>query len=488
MTRRHIIGTGAALLAAAGVALFAGPLRQPNDSLIVSAANATDTAAPIYYQDPDGKPFYSLIPRKTEDGRDYRAVPAGADISFDDPEQPEETAAAETKADRKIKYYRNPMGLPDTSPVPKKDSMGMDYIAVYEGDDSDDGSVKLSPGKIQRTGVKSEPAAMRRIRTLVRAPGTIQLDERRTSVIAMRAESYLQKIADVTTGSRVVKGQSLMEVYSPTIASAAAEYISTISSPVTGGNGPYGRGSRQRLVNLDVPEPAIAEMEKSRNVPVTVQWSAPRDGIVLQRNAIEGMRAQPGDVLFRIADVSLVWAIVDIAERDLGNVALNQPVTVRARSYPGRAFKGQISVIYPQVNKETRTARLRIELENSDLALLPDMYVDAEIDTGTPAPVLAVAESSVLDTGSRQAVLVDKGQGRFEPREVKLGRHGEGYVEIRDGLSEDDAVVTSANFLIDAESNLRAALKGFAEAGAAQDDDKSVEAKSMGAKTMGAKP
>jgi Cu(I)/Ag(I) efflux system membrane fusion protein len=284
----------------------------------------------------------------------------------------------------------------------------------------------------------------------------------------MRAESYLQKIADVTTGSRVVKGQSLMEVYSPTIASAAAEYISTISSPVTGGNGPYGRGSRQRLVNLDVPEPAIAEMEKSRNVPVTVQWSAPRDGIVLQRNAIEGMRAQPGDVLFRIADVSLVWAIIDIAERDLGNVSLNQPVTVRARSYPGRTFKGQISVIYPQVNKETRTARVRIELQNADLALLPDMYVDAEIDTGGAAPVLTVADNSILDTGSRQSVLIDRGNGRFEPREVKLGRRGEGYVEIRDGLAEGDAVVTSATFLIDAESNLKAAIKGFAEAGAAQ--------------------
>src|SRR6187399_1485629 len=128
-------------------------------------------------------------------------------------------------ADRKIKYYRNPMGLPDVSPTPRKDSMGMDYIPVYEGEDSDDGSVKLSPGKIQRTGVKSEPASRRVIRTVVRAPGTIQLDERRVSVIAMRSESYVQKVADVTTGTHVVKGQPLMEIYSPAISSAAAEYI-----------------------------------------------------------------------------------------------------------------------------------------------------------------------------------------------------------------------------------------------------------------------
>ena len=144
----------------------------------------------------------------------------------------------------------------------------MDYIPVYEGEDSDDGSVKLSPGKIQRTGVKSEPAAPRAIRSTIHAPGTIQLDERRVSVIAMRAESYLQKVANVTTGSHVAKGQPLMEVYSPAISSAAAEYISTINSKAIGGDAAYGRGSRQRLMNLDVPDAAIAAMEKSRTVPI----------------------------------------------------------------------------------------------------------------------------------------------------------------------------------------------------------------------------
>jgi Cu(I)/Ag(I) efflux system membrane fusion protein len=484
MTRLGLTGTAVTIVAAAGVAFIAGrELRPPlTDNSVVPDAHAADAGAPIYFRDPDCKPFYSLTPKKTADGREFRAVPAGADVSFNEPEQPAEMKAAHAKGDRKIKYYRNPMGLLDTSPVPKKDSMGMDYIPVYEGEDSDDGSVRLSPGKIQRTGVKSEPAELRQIRTLVRAPGTIQLDERRVSVIAMRADSYVQKVADVTTGSRVAKGQPLMEIYSPAVSSAAAEYLATITSKTTAGIEPYGRGSRQRLVNLDVPEPAIAEIEKSRAVPITIQWSTPRDGLVLQRNAVEGMRAQPGDVLFRIADVSLVWAIVDVAERDLGSIAVGQPVTVRARSYPGRQFDGRISVVYPQVNKETRTARVRIELPNADLALLPDMYVDAEIDTGNQVSVLAVAESSVLDTGTRQAVLVDKGQGRFEPREVKLGRRGDGYVEIRDGVAEGDAIVTSANFLIDAESNLKAALKGFAEAGSSQSADLSSDEKLVGAK------
>jgi membrane fusion protein, copper/silver efflux system len=177
------------------------------------------------------------------------------------------------------------------------------------------------------------------------------------------------------------------------------------------------------------------------------------------------MRAQPGDVLFRVADTSVVWAMVDVAERDLGAIAVGQPVTVKARSFPGREFQGKISVIYPQVNRETRTARVRIELPNADLALLPDMYVDADINTGNPDPVLAIPDSAVLDTGSKQAVFVDKGQGRFEPRDVKLGHRGDGYVEVRAGVAEGEPVVVSANFLIDAESNLKAALKGFSEAG-----------------------
>ena len=203
---------------------------------LVSPAAAQTSDEPIYYQDPDGRPFYSLTPRKTPDGRDYRAVPPGADLSFED--EPAAAPATTVATDRKIKFYRNPMGLPDTSPVPKKDPMGMDYIPVYEGDDADDGSVKLSPGKIQRTGVKSEPAASRVIRTAIRAPGTIQLDERRVSVISMRSESWVQKVANVTTGTRVTKGQPLMEIYSPAISSAAAEYISTINSKTTGGTSP----------------------------------------------------------------------------------------------------------------------------------------------------------------------------------------------------------------------------------------------------------
>jgi membrane fusion protein, copper/silver efflux system len=162
----------------------------------------------------------------------------------------------------------------------------------------------------------------------------------------------------------------------------------------------------------------------------------------------------------------VVWALLDVAEHDLGRVTAGQPVVIRPRGLIGRTFNGTIDRIYPQLNRDTRTVRVRVELANADSALLPDMYVDAEIEGGSAQPVLTVPESAVLDTGGRQVVLVGRGEGRFEPRDVKPGRRGGGYVEIRDGISEGEPVVVSANFLIDAESNLRAALKGFSDTGA----------------------
>jgi Cu(I)/Ag(I) efflux system membrane fusion protein len=430
---------------------------------VVMPAAAQTSDAPIYYQDPDGRPLYSLTPTKTPDGRDYRGVPVGADISFEEASVPE--AAPATPMDRKIKYYRNPMGLPDTSPVPKKDSMGMDYIPVFEGDDTDDGSVKLSPGKIQRTGVKSEPAAPRVIRTLIRAPGTVQLDERRTSIVSFRFEGFVESVENVTTGDHVHKGQALMRVYSPSMSSAAAEYLAVLSGSL---GSQAVKGARRRLENLGTPEKAIAEIERTREISLSVPWLAPQDGEIVERAAVSGMRAAPGDMLFRIVDHQVVWVLVDIAERDLERIAIGQTVDVRPRAFAHRAFSGKVALIYPHLNAQTRTARVRIELANPDGLLRPDMYVDAEINTGSPDPVLSVPDSAILDTGTRQAVFVDKGDGRFEPRDVKLGRRGDGYVEVRDGVAEDERVVVSANFLIDAESNLKAALKGFSEAGGQQ--------------------
>src|SRR5947199_3279192 len=173
------------------------------------------------------------------------------------------------------------MGLPNVSSTPKKDSMGMDYIAVYEGEDDDGTTVKISPGKQQRIGVKSEPAERRVIAEPVRAPGTIQLDERRISVIALRAEAFIDTVSNVTTGSEVRRGDALMRVYSPTIAAAAADFVATLGFKDSAS---MPQGGRQRLLNQNVPPEYLAELSRTHQVPVTFTWSAPRDGIILERN------------------------------------------------------------------------------------------------------------------------------------------------------------------------------------------------------------
>jgi Cu(I)/Ag(I) efflux system membrane fusion protein len=167
-------------------------------------------------------------------------------------------------------------------------------------------------------------------------------------------------------------------------------------------------------------------------------------------------------VLFRLADHSNVWVMTDVAEGDVGAVRPGQPVMLHTKSHPGRVFRGNVDVVYPHLMKETRTARVRIQMPNADLALLPDMYADVEIAVGSEAPVVMVPTNSVIDSGSRQVVIVDLGDGRFAPKSVRLGRRGAGYVEVLEGIREGDTVVVDGNFLIDAESNLRAALKALA--------------------------
>jgi membrane fusion protein, copper/silver efflux system len=450
-----------AILAAGVVGLAVGRSNGPLPATTSPGSAQSEATGPtIYYRDPDGLPNYSLTPTKTSSGKEYSAVRASEDVSFE--EKAPEVMMAKGGDRGKIRFYRNPMGLPDTSPTPKKDSMGMDYLPVYENEQDDDSSVKVSAGKLQKAGVQTEMVERRTLNTMVRAPGTVQEDERRKSVVSLRFEGFIDSVENVTTGTHVHKGQRLMRIYGPNLSSAAAEYLSALNAHPDAGIGNQAlKGARRRLENLDAPEKFIAEIERTREIPVYASWPAPQDGEIVERVAVNGMRAAPGDVLFRIADHDVVWVLADIAERDLSLIEVGQKASVRLRGYPDRVFVGKVALIYPHMMAETRTARIRIELSNPDEVLRPDMYADVEIATGAEAPVVTVSSSAVIDSGERQIVLLDKGDGRFEPRTVKLGRRGDGRVEITEGLVENDKVVVSANFLIDAESNLKAALSGL---------------------------
>ncbi|GAA3096605.1 efflux RND transporter periplasmic adaptor subunit [Rhizobium viscosum] len=448
------------LASMAGLELAENAIATP---AVPKPAPSAGVGAVIYYRHPDGLPQYSATPDTTDDGRSFVTVHASEDVSFDDKAkapafaEAADTATPSEAGKGRILYYRNPMGLPDTSKVPKKDSMGMDYIPVYEGEQSDASTVKVSLGKLQRTGVKTATAEMASIGRKIEVPGTVTLDERLVSIISMRTDSFVDDVADVTTGDRIGKGEKLFRFYSREIATAASEYAAGRDTS----RGTGDAGSALRLKNLGVPQAVIDDIARTRQVPTSMTYTAPRDGIVLERVATAGMMAKPGDVLFRIADTSDMWVTADVPEYDLASVRIGAKADVTIRSLPGRTFHGAVDLVYPEVDMQTRTTKVRIELANPDGLLLSNMYADVGIEAGAPSPVVSVPNSAVVDTGDRQVVFIDKGDGRFEPRDVTLGIRGDDKTEIRHGVAAGDKVVVSANFLLDAESNLNAALSAM---------------------------
>jgi Cu(I)/Ag(I) efflux system membrane fusion protein len=370
--------------------------------------------------------------------------------------------------DRTILYYRNPMGLPDTSPVPKKDSMGMDYIAVYEDEQDDGTTVKVSLDKIQRTGVRIEKVEARTIGRTVRGIGTIKHDESLLWIVTVRSDGYIEELFVNKTGQHVRQGEPLFRFYSSQIQLAQADLLVALRAEATSSKAEASRslaGAMQKLRNLDIPDSRIEEVRKTLTNPRTIDWASPATGDVVEKKVIQGQRVMAGDELFRIADHSSVWVVAEVAEADIGEIKVGMPANVTLRAFPAEPHDGAVSFIYPEMmNPETRTITVRIELDNPDGKIKPGMYADVVFQAGVGhATTIAVPNSAIIDSGMRQVVLVAKGEGRFEPREVKLGRRGEGYTEIANGLDVGEEVVVSANFLIDAESNLKAALQSFSQ-------------------------
>jgi Cu(I)/Ag(I) efflux system membrane fusion protein len=382
---------------------------------------------------------------------------------------------ANIQAVRKILYYRNPMGLPDISPVPKKDSMGMDYTPVYEGEEpaSDGSTVKISVEKVQRLGVRTEAAAAREIVRTVRAVSTVQADERRLHTVAPRFEGWIERLHVNTTGQAVRKGDALMDVYSPELITAQQEYmiarqgvqaVADGSPEVRAGMQRLVDGALQRLRNWEISEAELQQLQKEGKARQTITLRSAVSGVVLEKPSIQGKRFMSGEVLYQIADLSSVWVLADVFEQELGMLRIGQSAAVRVDAYPDKVFNGKVTFIYPTVTPETRTAKVRVELANPQALLKPAMYAKVEFASGDArGKVLAVPDSAVLDSGTRQVVLVELGAGRFEPRAVQLGTRGGGYVEVLEGVKAGEAVVVSANFLIDAESNLKAALSAFSQ-------------------------
>jgi Cu(I)/Ag(I) efflux system membrane fusion protein len=454
-------GTALMVMGAGAGYWFRSP---PAGKLVASpiAAHAQAALAPLYYQDPDGKADYSPTPKKTADGRGFKPV-------YSDTEQPAPLTST-ASVQKKIVYYRNPMGLPDTSPVPKKDSMGMDYIPVHEGED-ESGVVTVSPARLQMLGVRTVPVEMRDMPSRsIRATGNVQPAENSLAIVNTKFDGFVEKLFVSTTGTQVRIGQPLAQVWiqtpdvttrmGPDIVTREVDYIVALQQH----DEVAAARALQNLRNYGIPDSAIAEIRRTGNATRSITVISPLSGTVIEKPAIGGMRFNTGDPLFKIADLSKVWVMADVAEQDLGAIRPGQPVHVSFVAYQDRSFNGTVDFIYPSLMATTRTGRVRIVLSNKEGLLRESMYATVVIGAGatTGQLALSVPDSSVIDSGGAQVVLIAKGQGQFEPRPVRIGARGDGRVQILSGLKPGEQVVAGANFLIDAESNLRAALRTFA--------------------------
>ncbi len=452
----------AAALLAAGYWWGAHQSAPSASQAAVGKAGAKPERKVLYYRNPMAPTDTSPVPKKAADGMDF--VPVYA----------EEAPQAQSEKPRgKILFYRNPMVPTDTSPVPKKDPMGMDYVAVYEGEEPESATplVKFSADKVQKLGVKTEAVALRDLKYTIRAVATVQANERLLHTVSPRFDGWIQRLYVNTTGQAVRKGEALMDVYSPDLITAQQEYLiarrgvqtlAGASAQVRSSMQRLADSALQRLRNWDISETDLQGLIQDGRTVRYLTLRSPVNGVVLEKSAIQGKRFMAGDVLYQVADLSQVWLLADVFEQDLGQVRIGQAANIMVDAYPGKVFAGKVTFVYPTVNPDTRTAKVRIELANPRELLKPAMYARVELTTFRgKGQVLTVPDSAVLDTGTRQLVLVQRGAGRFEPRPVKLGAHGDGYIEVLDGVKAGESVVVSANFLIDSESNLEAAVSGF---------------------------
>jgi RND family efflux transporter MFP subunit len=364
------------------------------------------------------------------------------------------------------------------SAAPAKDSMGMDFVPVYEDELASGGVggravVALSDERRRILGVRSEPVRRTSLARTIRTVGRVSPDERRLHHIHTKYEAYVEHLHVDYTGKFVHKGQPLASLFSPELVATQQEYLlaaraqrqlaSSALPAVAQGGVDLLEAARRRLLLWDIREEDIARLEKTGEVRRTLDIYSPISGYVTQKMAVHGMRVTPTDTLFDIADLSRLWVLADVYESDLAAVRLGMPAELTLSYLPGRTWRGDVTYIAPTVEEKTRTIKVRIEVDNADGELKPDMFADVNLQSARGTG-LVVPESALMRTGERTLVFADLGEGRLEPREVKVGPKVEGGVEVVSGVAEGERVVTAANFLLDSESSLKAALTALSPA------------------------
>ena len=381
-------------------------------------------------------------------------------------------------AERQPLFYRSPMNPEVTSDVPKKDSMDMDYIPVY-GDEIQGtgpaGTVQIDPVTVQTIGVRTAKVERRPMARVIKTVGRVDYDEQRLVQLHPKTEGWIEKLFVDTTGAPVRADAKLLSLYSPQLVSTQQEYVLALKNLETLRASPFEdvrrgaeelvRTTEERLRLLDVPDHQIDDLKATLTVRKDIHIHSPADGIVIRIGAREGQYVTPPTELYAIADLTKVWVYVDIYEDELPWVRIGDRARMNIKAVPGRSFHGTLSYIYPYAERRTRTVKVRMEFDNPDLLLKPNMFADITIDASSLPDAIAVPSEAIVRSGVREQVFIQRAPGKFEPRDVTVGVSSEGWTQIKEGVEPGELVVVSAQFLIDSESKLREATAKMREPG-----------------------
>ncbi len=370
--------------------------------------------------------------------------------------QPPGVQPAASNGERKVKYYKSTMRLGEISQTPRKDSMGMDMVPVYEGEAEETATIAIDPATVQTMGVRLGEVSTGPLRRAVRTVGVVDFDETALTDVTTKFKGWIEKLFVDATGREVKKGEPLFETYSPEVYNAELEYVSLIRS----GNVPLAKTTLERLELLDVPGSHLEKLTESGKASRAISMVSPANGVVIEKNAVAGMMFEPGMNLYRLADLSIIWIKAQIYEQDMPFVQLGQEARARIASLPGEAFVGRVTYVYPTLDPKTRTAQVRMEFHNPGLRLKPGMFTTVELESELEPSAILVPESAVLRSGDTTTVFVALDGGKFDPRNISIGqRDSSGKYQVLHGLAAGERVVTSAQFMLDSESQLREAIQ-----------------------------
>jgi len=431
----------------------------------------------LFYRNAMNPTVTSPVPAKDNMGMDYVAV-------YADEDQPKE---------KKVLFYRNPMNPNVTSPIPAKDNMGMDYIPVYADNGGDStapaGTVKINPTVVQNIGVRTIKAKLETLSRTIRTVGRVTYDEERVARLHPKYDGWVEKMMIDKTGEHVHKGTRLMSIYSPQLVATQEEYLLALSNVEMLKNSPFEdvrkgaesllQSAEERLIFLDVPKHQIEQLKRERKVMKGLHIHSPFEGIVMNIGARDGQRITPSTELYMIADLSRVWVIVDLYEDDLPWVREGDTADMTVAGIPGRTFTGIVSYIYPYLEAKTRTVKMRLEFDNPKLALKPEMFANVTVRAGKQIDAVIVPSEAIVRTGEQEQVFVQRAPGQYEPRKVIVGIDSEGQAQILEGLKAGEIVVTSSQFLIDSESKLKEATAKMMQATQAENEDPDMKMEGM---------